>query len=71
VCCTRNHRRGLHETRGHDGLVEHVLVATENSALRITLNWPAKKHALTQAMYTATTEALALFASGPDVQAAI
>jgi enoyl-CoA hydratase/carnithine racemase len=52
-------------------LTGHVLVSTENGALRITLNRPAKKHVLTLAMYAAKTKALELFTSGPDGQAAI
>ena len=39
-------------------MTEHVQVSTENGVMRMTLNRPEKKNALTRAMYAAMTDAL-------------
>jgi enoyl-CoA hydratase/carnithine racemase len=50
-------------------MTNHVLVSIEDSVLRLTLNRPDKKNALTREMYSALADALNNAAGNPDVRA--
>jgi enoyl-CoA hydratase/carnithine racemase len=52
-------------------MTEDVIVAREDNILRITMNRPAKKNALTGAMYDAMREALELADRDDDIRAVL
>lgn len=50
-------------------MTEHVLVTIENNVLRLTLNRPDKKNAITREMYRTLAEALTRAETDPEVRA--
>ena len=49
-------------------MTDHVQIAANGGVMRITLNRPEKKNALTQAMYAAITSGLERAAASPDIR---
>jgi enoyl-CoA hydratase/carnithine racemase len=52
-------------------MTDHVIVKLENNVLRLTLNRPEKKNALTRGMYRTLGEALTAAETNPEVRAIV